>query len=119
VGGRRASCVVGCTSVGSRVGRGRGGRWRVGEAVGPAEQGLDECFGFAVGLWAPWSGVAALDAELGAGVAPGEWALAVAVVAEDSLDRDAAFGVPGDGAMEEGDAVGRAFACGQLGVGES
>ena len=42
----------------------------VGEAVGRfAEQGFDEGFGFAVCLWPAWPGVAALDAQLGAGVA--------------------------------------------------
>ena len=40
----------------------------VGEAIGPlAKQGLDERFGLAVGLGAPGTGVAASDAELGAG----------------------------------------------------
>jgi hypothetical protein len=78
----------------------------VGEAVGPfPQEGLDECFGFAVGLWPSWAGVAAFDPEFGAGVAPGEGAVAVAVVAEDALDDDPALGVPGDGAAEERDAV--------------
>ena len=83
----------------------------VGEAVGPfAQQCLDERFGFAVGLRSPRSGVSALDAELGAGVSPGEGAVAVAVVGEHSFDCDPTLGVPADGAAEEGDAVGRAFA---------
>jgi hypothetical protein len=92
---------------------------RVGEAVGPfPEKGLDERFGLAVGLWPSWSGVAAFDREVGAGVTPGEGAVAVAVVAEDPLDRDPALGVPGDGAAEERDTIGRGLAREQFGVGE-
>ena len=49
---------------------------------------------------------------------PALGAVAVAVVAEDTLDGDVALGVPGDGAAKEGGAVAGAFACEQLGVGE-
>ena len=53
----------------------------IGEAVCPfAEQCLDECFGFAVGLWSAGSGVAAADLEFLAGGGPGVGAVAVAVV---------------------------------------
>ena len=62
----------------------------VDEAVGPfPQQGCDQGFGLAVRLWPAWPRVAALDAELGAGVAPCEAAVAVAVVGDDSLDVDA------------------------------
>jgi hypothetical protein len=91
----------------------------VGEAVGPfAQQCLDGCFGFAVGLWPAGSGVAAADLEFLAGGCPGVGAVAVAVVGEDALDLDAVVAVEADGAVEEGDAVGGTFAWPELGVGE-
>ena len=94
-------------------------RW-VGEAVGPfAEQCFDERFGFPVGLGASGPGVAALDAELGARVAPGERPIAVAVVGEDAFDRDALLEVPGRRSVKERAAIGGAFAREYLRVGQA
>src|SRR5690606_3270949 len=64
----------------------------------------------------PGSGVG--DAELGATLAPEDGAVAVAVVGEDPLDRDALLGEPGDGTIEEGDAVGGVLGAGELAVRE-
>src|SRR5262249_57002552 len=60
----------------------------VGEAVGPfALQRLDRCFRFAVGLWSPRAGVAASDAEFGAGLTPEAGAGFVAGVGEHPVHR--------------------------------
>jgi hypothetical protein len=102
---------VGCASGGSRRALGRGGCSRDIRGVGPlAQQGLDEGFGFAIGLRSPWACVAPLDAELGAGVAPGEGAVAVAVIREHAFDVDALSCVPAEGSTKESDAVVGAFA---------
>ena len=91
----------------------------VGEAVGPfAQQGFDQRFGFAVGLGSAWPGVAAGDAQLDAGVAPGKAAIAVAVVGEHSLDRDAVIGIPAGRAGQEAGTVLGALAGQDFGVGE-
>jgi hypothetical protein len=59
-----------------------------------------------------------LDAELGAGVAPGEGAVAVAIVGEHAFDADALLRVPADGPAKESDAIVGPFAGQQLAVGE-
>src|SRR5215207_5050716 len=88
---------------------------RVGVAVRPlAEESLDERFRLAVGLRPAGTGVAAGDPELGAGARPGVRAVAVAVIAEHAFDHDPALAVPADGAVQEGDAVGRTLASQQL-----
>src|SRR6266566_3627346 len=92
----------------------------VGEAVCPfAQQCFEERFGFTVGLRPSGAGVAAGDAELCAGGRPSVRAVAVAVVAEDAFDGDAAVAVPAEGAAEEGDAIGGALARQQLCVGQA
>jgi hypothetical protein len=51
-----------------------------------------------------------VDRKPGAGIAPGEGPIAVAVVGENALDVDAVLAVEGDGSPQEGDAVSGALA---------
>lgn len=59
------------------------------------------------------------DAEAGAGVAPGERAVAGAVVGQNSFDRDTAFGEPGDGALQDADRGLGLLISADLGIGDS
>src|SRR5215831_3160497 len=92
----------------------------VGEAVGPfALQRIDQCFRFAVGLWSPRAGVAASDAEFGAGLTPEAGAVSVAVVGEHAFNGYPVLTEPAGSAAEElGAGCGR-LGREQLGVGES
>lgn len=65
--------------------------------VGPAlGEGAVEAFDLAVGLRPVGAGAFGVDAELGAGVAPGEGPVGRAVVGEDTFDGDAAGGEPAE-----------------------
>src|SRR5437763_11233161 len=78
------------------------GAGAVDGAIGPApEQGADEPFGFAVGLWAVGAGAEVADAQGVAGDGVDGGAIARAVIGEQSLGGDAVAGVEGNGAPEE------------------
>src|ERR687888_1390249 len=71
-------------------------------AVGPAgEQGADEAFGFAVGLWPVGAGAEVADAEPAAGECVQGGAVAGAVVGEHAFDGDAVAAVESDRALQE------------------
>ena len=83
-----------------------GGFVTVEPGVGPAVgQGAVEAFDLAVGLGSVGPGPFVGDAEVGAGVAPGVGAVGGAVVGQHAFDGDAVFGEPGDGAVQDADAV--------------
>ena len=73
----------------------------VASGVGPFPgDGLDETFGFAVGLGAVGSGKAMFEAELLAGLGEGVGAVAGATISHDGLGRDAMEAIEGDGLVE-------------------
>src|SRR4051794_21483191 len=75
----------------------------VDRAVGPtAEQGADEAFGFAVGLWAPRAGAEVVDPEQAAGDGVNGGDVARPVIGQELLDGDAVTGVERDRSPEEG-----------------
>ena len=78
-----------------------------------------EPFDFAVGLGSVWAGSFVGDAELGAGVAPGERSVTGAVVGQDSFDSDAVVGEPRDGAVEDADSGFGLLVSTDLDVGDS
>ena len=79
----------------------------VGFGVGPFfGEGLDEAFGFAVGLRAIGSGAFVLDAELEAFVGEGVGEVGGAVIGEDAFDVDTVCGVEGESLMEGADDAG-------------
>ena len=89
-------------------------------AVGPAvEQGADEAFGFAVGLWAPRSRAEMADPEAAAGEGVDGGDVGAAVVGEDAFDLDAVAGEEGECALEEADRGGGFFVGEDFGVGET
>jgi hypothetical protein len=60
-----------------------------------------------------------VDAEVGAGVAPGEGPVAAAVVGEHSLDRDAALVEPRHRSIEHADRGGGLLIGADLGIGQA
>jgi hypothetical protein len=104
----------------SREAVGSLGRGCVGSFVGPfAQQGLDESFGFSVGLRAVGASPQMAQLELLAGRFEPVGAVAGAVIGHDGLDTDAATLEPGDGAFEEAGGGRGSFIGEYLGVGES
>ncbi len=84
--------------------------YTVGVGVGPfAAEGLDEAFGFAVGLRAVGSGVDVFDAELEAGGGEAFGFIAGAVVGHGAGDFDLVIGEEADGLAEGGDDAGDGF----------
>lgn len=76
----------------------------VGVSVGPlAQRGLDEAFGFAVGLRGVGPGAQMTQAEFVARFAEGGRLVATAVVGHHALHADPEARVAGDGGFEEGD----------------
>src|SRR4029453_16295400 len=93
---------------------------RVGEAGGPTPvQRLHEGLRLPVRLRPSRARVAASEAELEAGLAPGARAVTVAVVGEDALDDDSPPAIPSDGPTQEGQALTRPLAREQLRVGKA
>ena len=73
----------------------------IGTGIGPlASDGLDETFGFAIGLRSVGFGEEMLEAELSAGSSEGFGAIGGAAICEDLLDDDAMSGVKGEGLVE-------------------
>jgi len=73
----------------------------IGAGIGPlAGNGLDEAFGFAVGLRAIGFGEEMLEAEELAGSGEGFGAIGGAAIGQDLLDVDAMSGVEGEGLVE-------------------
>ena len=82
----------------------------VGASVSPlASKGLNEAFGFAVGLRAIGSSEEMADAQLVAGSGEEFGAVGGAAVGEDALDEDAMSLVKSDGLMEGGQDAGSFF----------
>ena len=73
----------------------------IGTGVGPfAGDGLDEAFGFAIGLWAIGACEGVFEAEFLAGGGEEFGAVGGAAVSEDAFDGDAVVLVEGDGLAE-------------------
>ena len=72
--------------------------------VGPlAQGGLDEAFGFAVGLWRVRASAAVLEAHLATSAAKLVGAIAAAVIGEQSTDGDAVASEEVNGIPKKGD----------------
>ena len=82
-------------------------------------EGLDEAFGFAVGLRAIGSGEEMLEAELVAGRGKEFGTIGRAAIGEDALDEDAVSCIEGDGLLEGGQDTGRFFIGKETGKGEA
>jgi len=82
-------------------------------------EGLDEAFGFAVGLRAIGSGEEMLEAELVAGRGKEFGTIGRAALGEDALDEDAVSCIEGDGLLEGGQDTGRFFIGKETGKGEA
>jgi len=96
------------------------GAGAVGSGVGPlASDGLDEAFGFAVGLGAIRASELVFEAELGTRSGEGMRAIAHAAVGEHALDLHAVEGVEADGLLERGDDAGDLFVGQHAGVGDA
>src|SRR5690606_32924630 len=88
----------------AREGAGALGAGGIGVAIRPLPQGgADEGLRLAVGARGVGTGAPALDAQPGAGIAPGMAAIGMAVVGQHALDPDAVLGAePGRRAAKEG-----------------
>ena len=82
-------------------------------------EGLDEAFGFAVGLRAIGSGEEMLEAELVAGRGKEFGTIGRAAIGEDALDEDAVSCIEGDGLLEGGQDTGSFFIGKETGKGEA
>jgi hypothetical protein len=92
----------------------------VGSFVGPfAQEGLDEAFGFSVGLRAVGASSKVSELKLLTGGCEPVGAVAGAVVGHDGLDADAATLEPGDRAFEKAGGGRGSFIGEYLGVGEA
>ena len=88
--------------------------------IGPLpSDGLDEAFGFAIGLRTIGFGEAMFDAELLAGLGEEVGAISRAAVSEDALDVDAMILVEADGLLESVEDAGDLFVGKQTGEGEA
>lgn len=73
----------------------------VAAGVGPlASEGLDEAFGFAVGLWPVRSGEAVFDPEVAARISEGVGAIRHAVIGQHRANLDPVEGVEADHLLE-------------------
>jgi len=75
--------------------------------IGPfAQRGLDEAFGFAVGLWRVGSGAAVFESHVATGLAKLVGAIAAAVIGEQGADGDAVAREEVNGVPKKGDGGG-------------
>src|SRR5262245_28493741 len=84
-----------------------------------ASEGLDEAFGFAIGLGPVGTSEAMLKAELAAGLGKEFGAISGTAVGEDALDGDAMSFVEVDGQVESGQDAGDFFIRKQRGKSEA
>ena len=92
----------------------------IGACIGPfAGDGLDEAFGFAVGLWAVGACEGVFEAEFLAGGGEEFGAVGGAAVGEEAADGDAVLLVEGDGLAECGEDAGSFFIWEEGGEGEA
>jgi hypothetical protein len=92
----------------------------VGVSVSPfAEGGLNEAFGFAVGLWRVGSGEAVFEAEGGDGGAHEVRAIAGTVVGVEALGLDGVLAEEGERGVEESDGAGGGLVWEELGESEA
>lgn len=92
----------------------------VGAGVGPfAGEGLDEAFGFAIGLGTIGFGELVSEAEFLAGGGEELGAVGGAAIGEDALNGDAVVLIEGDRLMESGEDAGSLFVWEEAGEGEA
>ena len=92
----------------------------IGDCVGPfAQSGLEEAFGFSVGLWGVGAREDVAQVEGFAGFLEGLGAVARAIVGHDAFNPYSEFAIIGQGGLEKGDGAFLLFVRHDFGEGEA
>jgi hypothetical protein len=92
----------------------------IGASISPlAGDGLDEAFGFAVGLGAVWSGEVVSEVKFSTGMSEEPGAVCRAAIGEEALDLDAVESIKVNGLVKGIEDAGNGFIWEEAGKGEA